>query len=200
MILVRAEEADLPRLIKFRTDAAAWLAQRGSDQWAKPFPASHILDSIRRGEVYLVRQHLVGDALATITVDRDADPQLWTPEERRAPAFYVHKLAVDRTAAPAGLGTRLLNWAGDYAARHGADWLRLDAWTTNDRLHRYYLDHGFAHVRTATDPGVVSGWAAQRSAALHASHGFMPAWVPAAGDGEDSAQRSHSAVPSRPAR
>ncbi|MFD9453430.1 GNAT family N-acetyltransferase [Streptomyces sp. NPDC059985] len=174
MILVRAEEADLSRLLKFRTDASAWLSALGTDQWSKPFPASHILGSIRRGEVYLAKEHPEKDAAATITLDRDADPSLWTPTEVAQGALYVHKLAVDRAYAGTGLGTRLLDWAGDRAAQEGVRWLRLDAWTTNTRLQQYYRDHGFTHVRTNLDAQVVSGWAGQRPS-RHASHGFNTA-------------------------
>ncbi|MEU9535884.1 GNAT family N-acetyltransferase [Streptomyces sp. NPDC048213] len=166
MIISAAEEADLPRLIKFRTDASNWLRTRGTDQWAKPFPADHILLSIRRGEVFMVREESRSDPAATITLDRDADARLWTPEEIAEPALYVHKLAVDRTYAGTRLGSALLDWAGEQAVRQGVKWLRLDAWTTNLRLQAYYLDHGFTHVRTSDDPEVVSGWAAQRPAGL----------------------------------
>lgn len=171
MIIVPAEEADLPRLVKFRTDASAWLRTRGTDQWAKPFPADHILGSIRRGEVFMIRQEPRADAVATITLDRDADARLWTPEEIAEPSLYVHKLAVDRTCAGTGLGGALLDWAGEQAVRQGVKWLRLDAWTTNQRLQAYYLEHGFVHVRTADDPEVVSGWAAQRPAKFRARLG-----------------------------
>ncbi|UZI33973.1 GNAT family N-acetyltransferase [Streptomyces sp. VB1] len=171
MIIAPAEEADLPRLIKFRTDASAWLRTRGTDQWAKPFPVEHILGSIRRSEVFIIREDSRTDAAATITLDRDADARLWTPEEIGQPALYVHKLAVDRAYAGTGLGGALLDWAGEQAVRQGAKWLRLDAWSTNSRLQAYYLDHGFTHVRTADDPEVVSGWAAQRPAALRSSDG-----------------------------
>ncbi|MEV6147102.1 GNAT family N-acetyltransferase [Streptomyces sp. NPDC051992] len=171
MIIVPAEEADLPRLVKFRTDASAWLRTRGTDQWAKPFPADHILGSIRRGEVFMIRQEPHADAVATITLDRDADARLWTPEEIAEPALYVHKLAVDRACAGTGLGSALLDWAGERAVQQGAKWLRLDAWSTNLRLQAYYLEHGFVHVRTADDPEVVSGWAAQRPAEFRARPG-----------------------------
>ncbi|CAM5374951.1 N-acetyltransferase domain-containing protein OS=Streptomyces fumanus OX=67302 GN=GCM10018772_70330 PE=4 SV=1 [Streptomyces fumanus] len=171
MIIVPAEEADLPRLIKFRADASAWLQDLGTDQWAKPFPADHILGSIRRGEVFMIRETPRADAAATITLDRDADTRLWTSEEIAEPALYVHKLAVDRAYAGMGLGSALLDWAGEEAVQQGAKWLRLDAWSTNRRLHAYYLERGFTHVRTADDPEVVSGWAAQRPAEFRSGLG-----------------------------
>ncbi|MFJ4633046.1 GNAT family N-acetyltransferase [Streptomyces sp. NPDC088847] len=170
MIITLAEEADLPRLLKFRTDSAEWLARKGLDQWSKPFPAAHILASIRASEVFLVKENLASDAAATVTLDRDADSRLWLPEERAQSALYVHKLTVDRKYAGTGLGSRILDWAGDQAFRQGAQWLRLDAWTTNPQLHAYYEEQGFAHVRTSTDADVVSGWAAQRPARQSTDH------------------------------
>ncbi|MEW1551311.1 GNAT family N-acetyltransferase [Streptomyces tsukubensis] len=174
MIIVRAELTDLPRLLRFRTDAAGWLKRLGTDQWSQPFPASNIAASIRAGEVFLFKEDQALDAVATVTLDRNIDPELqdlWTPDEQDERALYVHKLVVDRQYAGQDLGGRILDWAGDLAARQEDRWLRLDAWTTNTRLHHYYLGHGFRHVRTTRDPDEVSGWLAQRPARL-APHGF----------------------------
>lgn len=130
----------------------------------------------------MIREESHTDPAATITLDRDADARLWTPEEIAEPALYVHKLAVDRAYAGTGLGSALLDWAGEQAVQQGAKWLRLDAWSTNLRLQAYYLEHGFTHVRTASDPEVVSGWAAQRPARfrsrLAATHRLTPPSAP----------------------
>lgn len=174
MIILPAGPEDVPRLVRFRVDAAAWLTPLGIDQWSTPFPAEHIAASVSAGEVFLVKEGEEGEAVATVTLDRTIDPEiwdLWTPEEREEPALYVHKLAVDRRYGGRGLGGRLLDWAGDRAAQQGSRWLRLDAWTSNARLHQYYLQQGFKHVRTTTDPDEVSGWLAQRPA-RRAKHGF----------------------------
>ena len=51
-----------------------------------------------------------------------------------------------------GLGAELLDWAGTRAADEGDDWLRVDVWTTNERLQHYYLRQGLhlrPHRRTA---------------------------------------------------
>ncbi|WP_240965868.1 GNAT family N-acetyltransferase [Streptomyces zingiberis] len=128
-----------------------------------------MLSSIGRGNVFLF--HDGGDAVATVTLDgEDREPGAWTPEELKDPALYVHKLTVRRQDSGRDLGARILDWSGDRAARSGADGLRLDAWTTNPRLHAYYLRQGFTHVRTVTSGsavnggGRVSGWLAQRPA------------------------------------
>lgn len=114
---------------------------------------------------------------ATITLTPDVEEGLWTERELTEPSSFVTKLTVARTHAGQNLGGRLLDWAGARAYRNGAEWLRLDAWTTNEALQRYYLRQGFQHVRTVRKGGAVnggprvSGWLAQRPTAP-ADHGF----------------------------
>lgn len=70
--------------------------------------------SIDAGETWMVYD---GDQTsATLALDRYADPQLWTPEERDQPAFYLHRLIVDRDHAGHGHGANLIDWACDHAA------------------------------------------------------------------------------------
>lgn len=131
--------------------------------------------TIEAGTVFMLRD---GHTTAgTITLTPDAEAGLWTNDELTEPSMFVNKLTVAREYAGQDLGGRLLDWAGDRARRAGAQWLRLDAWTTNEALQRYYLAHGFSHVRTVRE-GIavnggprVSGWLAQR-AAQSADHGF----------------------------
>jgi ribosomal protein S18 acetylase RimI-like enzyme len=94
---------------------------------------------------------------ATITINRWAKPELWTEQERAEPALYAHKVTVDRAHAGQGLGAELLDRAGTKADDEGADWLRIDVWTTNEHLQRYYLRQGFTYVRTVVLPTTPPG-------------------------------------------
>lgn len=171
-----ATPEDLPKLLAFRQEAAGWLSELGTDQWSRPYPADRLLVTIESGTVFMVRD---GEAtVATITLTPDPEEGLWTEQELSEPSLFINKLTVARTHAGQNLGGSLLDWAGDRAFRASAKWLRLDAWTTNDPLQRYYLRQGFEHVRTVRE-GVavnggprVSGWLAQR-AARPADHGFV---------------------------
>lgn len=151
MLIRPAVAHEVPDVLAMRDEAAAWLAARGSDQWSAPWPdAEQMTAGVRRavdaGDVWVVQDG--DDLVATLTLDTWANPDLWTTAEANEPARYVHRLIVRRRTAGTGLGAELLNWCGDHAARAGARWLRLDAWTTNRDLQQYYLDHGFTHVRT----------------------------------------------------
>jgi GNAT superfamily N-acetyltransferase len=75
-----------------------------------------------------------------------------------------HPSLVDRAHAGQGLGAELLDWAGTRAADEGADWLRVDVWTTNEHLQHYYLRQGFTYVRTVVLPHNPSGALFQRPA------------------------------------
>ncbi|MER6184687.1 GNAT family N-acetyltransferase [Streptomyces sp. NPDC001652] len=175
MIITLAEPHDVAKLLAFREEAAAWLRVLGSDQWSRPYPADKLLATIEAGTVFMLRD---GHTTAgTITLTPDAEDGLWTDAELTEPSMFINKLTVAREYAGQNLGGRLLDWAGDRAQRAGARWIRLDAWTTNDALQRYYLEQNFTHIRTVREGAAVnggprvSGWLAQRPARL-ADHGF----------------------------
>jgi GNAT superfamily N-acetyltransferase len=121
-----------------------------------------MLRNIEAGETFIVWDD-DGTPAATIAVNRWAKPELWTEEERGEPALYAHKVTVDRAYAGQGLGGELLDWAGTKAADEDARWLRVDVWTTNERL-QHYLEQGFTYVRTVVLPHNPSGALFQRPA------------------------------------
>jgi ribosomal protein S18 acetylase RimI-like enzyme len=73
-------------------------------------------------------------------------------------------MTVARAYAGQQLGAELLDWVGTRAADSCARWLRLDVWTTNDQLQRYYAGQGFTHVRTVVLEHNPSGALFQRPA------------------------------------
>ncbi|WP_329541115.1 GNAT family N-acetyltransferase [Streptomyces sp. NBC_01358] len=175
MRILPAQPRDLAKLLAFREEAAAWLSQLGTDQWQRPYPADRLLATIEEGTVFMAMD---GEVTAgTITLTPVAEDGLWTEAELSEPSRFVNKLTVARSHAGQNVGGRLLDWAGDHAYRDGAEWLRLDAWTTNEALQRYYLRQGFTHVRTLSEGMAVnggprvSGWLAQRRTS-RADHGF----------------------------
>lgn len=161
-----AGPADVDAILALRDDATAWLAGRGIDQWARPWPDERsqrlrIAASCAAGETWMVRRR-GGEVIATVAVDTDGDPRLWAAAELQEPARYLHRMIVARAAAGVGLGALLIDWIAAAAALDGARWLRVDVWTTNLALHTYYRAHGFADVRVADDETYPSGALFQR--------------------------------------
>ncbi|GIE93309.1 N-acetyltransferase [Paractinoplanes rishiriensis] len=165
--------------------AAAWLHEQGQDQWQYPIRLHAIEAAIADRTCWLVWR-APGDPVATVTLDDFADPRLWLPEDQPGAGRYVHRLVVTRTGGPIpDLGSAILDWASIRAANVGATWLRLDAWTNNTRLHKYYLERGFHLVRSVYGPDISSGVLFERRAG--AILGVGPRVVE---DGSDGTARS----------
>jgi GNAT superfamily N-acetyltransferase len=156
----RADEASV--VAGLWTEAAAWLASRGIDQWQYEPHHDRIAASVAAGECWLAEWD--GWVVGTITVDGRADPEFWTAADHPDAALYAHRMVVARAAAGTGLGARLLDHAGRLAAEAGKRWLRLDAWRDNPGLADYYRSQGFTEVRTVVLAHRRSGVLFQREA------------------------------------
>lgn len=166
MIIEQATIDDLPAILAMRQEASDWLAKQGINQWAAAWPtpeaqSERILSSIRAGETWMVRDE-DGATAATVALDSFSDPKLWAPEEQQEPSMYLHRLIVRRKYA--GLGTDVIEWACKRAGELGNNWVRIDVWTDNIGLHRYYEQRGFHHVRTLDLSDYPSGALFQRKA------------------------------------
>lgn len=137
-----AQPADLPLVMEILAEAAAWLKEKGIDQWPSP-PNEHwqrrMAEAIQREEVYTfgVVKNRFGIARFTWT-----DP--YWPDDNLA--GYVHSMAVRSDMHGQNVGGLILFWAMMKAKREGKQFLRLDCLASNGRLRQYYEDQGF-HFR-----------------------------------------------------
>ncbi|MFF0745740.1 GNAT family N-acetyltransferase [Streptomyces sp. NPDC004111] len=184
MKITSATPDDLQHLLDFRQEAASWISRLGIDQWRRPYPADRLLKTIEQGTVFMLRDGTT--TAGTITLTPEAEEGLWTDDELAEPSLFVNKLTVSRQYSGQNWGGQMLDWASNRGCQVGAKWIRLDAWTTNEPLQRYYLGQGFQHVRTVLQGNAVnggprvSGWLAQRatSATEHSLTDETPAPQP----------------------
>lgn len=146
-----ANTADLDDIVRLRENATKWLRTKQTDQWQQPWPTAEdarerVLEGLQKGTTWIVR--LSAEAVATFVVDRFSDPRLWTESEQSERALYVHRFVVHRNYSGIKLGATLMDLIGALAAHDGYRWLRVDVWTTNKKLQRYYRKIGFKKVRT----------------------------------------------------
>ncbi|MFJ4343218.1 GNAT family N-acetyltransferase [Streptomyces sp. NPDC088915] len=179
MIIRRASTEDAAALMKLRIEAEGWLARAGVDQWRSPGFRDRALakwqEDIAAGRTWVVE----GDGkevLGTVTLAR-ADTDFWKAFDAPETAVYVAKLITARQAAGLQLGGRILDWVGSVARERGLPWVRLDCWRSNLKLQDYYLREGFRHVRTEAPEHRLSGWMAQRPAAVRAHPELPPLLV-----------------------
>jgi GNAT superfamily N-acetyltransferase len=165
----RAVAEDFDTVMALLADSTAWLRAQGLDQWSTSgtWPPK-VRSSLDRGDVWLLLDD--GGPVGTVTVEPAGDPDFWTDVELGEPALYVSKLAISRDQAGRELGSLLLEWSRSRAYVLGCTWVRLDAWRTNTRLHRYYRERGWHYVRTCENPGRRSGALFQLPAAPLSPH------------------------------
>lgn len=155
---------DMRAVLSLIQQASSWFSDKGTDQWAKPWPDEkernkRIRRALEAGGTWIVWAER--QAMATVTVARkphvaavwrDADCHL---DES---AVYAHRLIVDRRFAGWGLGAELIDWAGLHARQdYEAEWIRIDVWSTNLALHEYYKERGFEPCGYCPDPCYPSG-------------------------------------------
>jgi ribosomal protein S18 acetylase RimI-like enzyme len=167
--IVLATPADLDDVVLLRQNAREWLRSRKNDQWQKPWPSAEgererLLQGLENQKTWIVR--LSSEPAATFTIDEFSDPQLWTELEQSDRALYVHRFIVHRNYSGIKLGIALMNLIEVLARRGGYQWLRVDVWTSNTELQRYYQDLGFEHVRTI-ESDYPSGALFQRPVQVH---------------------------------
>jgi GNAT superfamily N-acetyltransferase len=146
--LRQATVGDLSTILGLIDEAAGWLRVKDTDQWRKPWPNSAARDSrVLRGlreKVSWLVEDLSGIPVATVTCKRNPNPKLWDHGLWPGRAVYVSRLVVSRKYAGWGIGASLIDWAGERGRRDwSAQWIRIDVWTTNVKLHHYYQDQGF---------------------------------------------------------
>jgi GNAT superfamily N-acetyltransferase len=149
----QATRDDLPVVLEILDEAAAWLRDRGIEQWPSRFGgvsnwrSARIENYIEDGQCRVVRAG--GDPIATFNLTTTADPDYadgWL--EGPADALYIFRMAVRRSWAGRDIGTQILDWSSAHAAALGLSWLRLDCHRHNRTLQRYYEQRGFIRVNT----------------------------------------------------
>jgi GNAT superfamily N-acetyltransferase len=154
--IVQATPADLSTVFALLAEAAHWLKAQGVGQWTHYLdtePPEDLPDALRAGEVWLVCRH--GKPVATISLQMapaDWDRGIWGAAVDES-AAYVHRLAVSRAAAGAGLGDAMLDWAEAKARSAGKRYVRLDCVGHNQKLNAYY-QRRFAFAGEAAQIGM----------------------------------------------
>lgn len=138
----QASADDVETVAAILREAEAWLRARGTPMW-KPDELS--LEPLRRhvnaGMHYLAE--CAGEAAGTLRFQLE-DAEYW-PDLPCDGSAFVHRLAVRRRFAGAGVGAALLDWAASHARTLGRTVLRLDCDWDRPRLRAFYERNGFRH-------------------------------------------------------
>lgn len=113
---------DLGAVVDLWNEASKWLGANGQTQWQYPVRVDAITDRIQAQRLWIMYDET--GPVATVTVDENADPNIWLPSDRPEAALYIHRLVVARRRARERLGARILDWSADQARQAGKGFLR----------------------------------------------------------------------------
>ena len=162
MKIRKATTSEVGLIAQWRAERAAWLSQRGRDQWGSAGLhdtafLERVTSSIEDGETWMLVND--GEPIGTIAIDLWSDPGLWGPDEL-SDALFLHRLISPVSSGGQDVAGPLVSHALDLASQQQMHWLRLDAWSTNTGLHQFWVQQGFDYLRTV--PRVASGALFQR--------------------------------------
>ncbi|MEO3782311.1 GNAT family N-acetyltransferase [Actinocorallia sp. B10E7] len=151
-LLHLATAEDVGEITQLIDETGAWLRDKiGTDQWNRPWPDekardARVRDGVDRGRTWLL--HDGRTLVASVTVEVSGKPGLWSEEELRTPAVYLHRLVINRHYKGMRIGSFLIDWGAHrgLAEKPSAEELRIDTWSTNRRLHAYYIGQGFTKI------------------------------------------------------
>lgn len=165
---------DLGTILDLIGEAKNWLKTRKTDQWSIDWPdkdgrrrSDRVECSLKEYKTWIVFFDFRGQKIpvATVTIESTANTDIWTDEARIAErAVYLSRLVTTRKFSGLHIGNALIDWACEHAAReYDAQWIRIDVWTTNKALHRYYKKRKFKFCSYCPDETYPSRALFQRS-------------------------------------
>ncbi|WP_328990045.1 GNAT family N-acetyltransferase [Kribbella sp. NBC_01245] len=155
-MLIELDESHRPLIHKVRDEAGEWLSTKGTDQYRGGLDMAQVHANIDRDfDEYQFVGWLIGGRVVAMLAIIAPEAEFWAPEELAEPQTYISRFFVVEHGK--GHGADLLRAVIEQARAQGKHWVRLNCWSTNTRLHDYYLAHGFEYVRTCNIPGRMSG-------------------------------------------
>lgn len=137
---------DLPRILKIKKDALAYMANQNNDQWNETYPpvASYI-DFIKAGNLHVMEEEgrVVGMIGLVDVQDEEYKPLPWSSTGKE---LVVHRLALAEEVYGRGYAKYLLSYAIDIAKKTNVAIIKLDTYSKNKTAQKLFLDIGFTYV------------------------------------------------------
>lgn len=125
-------------------------------QWTEQYPAiHHIADDIQNGFLYSINSK--GKSLGVINISNMEEPEyktiVWS--DNNGECLVIHRLAVHPKNQKQGLARKLMDFAENFAIENGYTSIRLDAYSGNERVLRFYENRGYQKRGEVNFPGRV---------------------------------------------
>ena len=159
LTLRKAEEGDIPRILKITEDARASLRKYRVDQWQGEYPTREIFENdIRMGECYVICH---GDEVAAFFVHSEREEPTyaditdgkWTAD---MPYCVLHRAAVAAEYRGTGVSGQLVKFVEQLTRDCGRRAVRVDTHKKNKPMQNLLRDAGFRYrgnILINSEPG-----------------------------------------------
>ncbi len=138
-MILRCSKTDAEAIFRVFTRCKSALQAQGIFQWTDSYPTLQIIeDDIQQEHLYQINVH--GTIIGIINISNVQEPQYkaleWMfPEET---SLVIHRLAIDPIYQGQGFAQKLMTFAENLGIQNGYISVRLDAFSQNPRVLRFY--------------------------------------------------------------
>lgn len=153
-----ATEEDLHVIGEMFADCKEYLESRGILQWDEKYPNHEYFENVMEGEELFVMKK--GEAtIGVMVLDEWQAPEWenadWTDTDGKP--LVIHSFCIDPAAQGGGFGSRMLQFAEDFARDHGYAALRLDTYSGNKGAIGFYDKRNYKQTGTVKMEGKPEG-------------------------------------------
>lgn len=144
MIIEKATEKQLDEIFEIFAECKRSMEEENIFQWVEQYPAiHHIANDIQNGFLYSINSK--GRSLGVINISTIEEPEYktiaWSDNNGRY--LVIHRLAVHPKNQKQRLAWKLMDFAENFAIENGYTSIRLDAYSGNERVLRFYTKRGY---------------------------------------------------------
>lgn len=141
MEIIRATIDDLDTLMGLYDSAIAHQQAVSNLVW-KGFDRNMVINEIEEGRQWKV---VVDGEAACVFMIAYNDPAIWDEKDADS-AIYVHRISTNPNFRGRGFVKFITDWSIDFAKTNQIDFVRLDTWQDNAKLHQIYKNAGYTYV------------------------------------------------------
>lgn len=152
MLIRQATHQDIESILSIVRSAQLSLSELGIDQWQDGYPSRGVIvEDINNGVGYVAcaEDGAVVGYEAVVLTGEEAYTQIADDKWHTSNNYVaVHRLCVLGGSRRKGIAIELMNFAGNYALKHGISDFRIDTHEGNIRMLALLNKLGFKHVGT----------------------------------------------------
>ena len=142
-----ATENDIPKINIMFKFIIENMNKHNLDVWNDLYPFCEFENDVKNNSMYVFENNN-SEIIASITIcDKTAGFRSFAWENKKAPAYYLDRLAVNVKFLKQGLGSKLIQEIEKIAKLDGIEYLRLLVVNSNTPAINFYLKNGFTQVK-----------------------------------------------------